>query len=193
MNDSRFLVSGWEDDLNDINEEQQPHETPEKEILWAAENGKLDKLKELIAINPQLVNESDNDGYTPLHRACYGNFIDIVDYLLAKGADISHKTQLQWQPLHSCCHWNSKDCAIRLIQHGADVNATSEGNQTPLHIAATHGAQYDTVQYLLLHPYTEPNIKNRNNETALDIAKRSSKYYHMFEMIDPFIQGIPDL
>lgn len=75
------------------------------------------------------MNESDNDGYTPLHRACYGNFIDIVDYLLAKGADISHKTQLQWQPLHSCCHWNSKDCAIRLIQHGADVNATSEGSK----------------------------------------------------------------
>ncbi|KAI4470573.1 cyclin-dependent kinase inhibitor 2c-related [Holotrichia oblita] len=193
MNDSRFLVSGWEDDLNDINEEKQPHETPQKEILWAAENGKLDKIKELIAVNPKLISESDSDGYTPLHRACYGNFVDVVDYLLAKGADVSCKTQMQWQPLHSCCHWNSKDCAIRLIQHGADVNATSEGNQTPLHIAASNGAQYDTVQFLLMHPYMEPYIKNRNNETAFDIAKRSSKYYRMFEMVDPIIQGIPDL
>lgn len=25
MDESRFLVSGWEDDLNDINEEKYPH------------------------------------------------------------------------------------------------------------------------------------------------------------------------
>lgn len=144
--DSRFSVSGWEDDLNDINKEKNPHgtlysskynvcllcrlyflETPQKEILWAAEKGKLDKIKELLAQDLTLINVVDDDGYTPLHRACYGNFVDVVDYLLEKGADISHKTQTQWQPLHSCCHWNNKECAIRLIQHGADVNATSEG------------------------------------------------------------------
>ncbi|GJQ67718.1 hypothetical protein Trydic_g16539 [Trypoxylus dichotomus] len=191
--DSKFTVSGWEDEMNDINEEKNPHETPQKEILWAAEKGKLSKIKELLRPNPELVDAVDNDGYTPLHRACYGNFVDVVDYLLARGSDISHKTQMQWQPLHSCCHWNNKECAIRLIQHGADVNATSEGDQTPLHIAASHGAQYDTVQFLLMHPYIKPEMRNKNGETAYDIAKRSSKYYHLFEMVDPVLKGIPDI
>lgn len=27
MDDTRFLVSGWEDDLNNINEEEHPHGT----------------------------------------------------------------------------------------------------------------------------------------------------------------------
>lgn len=65
-------------------------------------------------------------------------------------------------------------------------------DQTPLHIAAAHGAQYDTVQFLLMDPYLKTNIKNKTGETAYDIAKRSSKYYNMFEMCDPVIQGIPD-
>lgn len=102
-------------------------ETPEKEILWAAENGDLKKLKILLEQNPLLVNCTDRDGYTPLHRACYSNHIEVVDLLLSYGADVSSKTLMLWQPLHSCCQWNHRDCAVRLIQHGADVNALSEG------------------------------------------------------------------
>lgn len=62
--------------------------------------------------------------------------------------------------------------------------------QTPLHIAASHGASYETVQLLLSSPYIKPGIVNNNNETAYDIAKRSSKYYKIFEMSLPFINGI---
>lgn len=62
--------------------------------------------------------------------------------------------------------------------------------QTPLHIAASHGASYETVQLLLMNPYIKPEILNNTNETAYDIAKRSSKYYHIFEMADPLLNGI---
>lgn len=147
-NDERFLVSGWEDDLNDIDEEENPHgkqdsiisfvccssyfnilETPEKEILWAAENGDIVKLESLINNDPSLIHITDKDGYTPLHRACYSNHIKIVEYLIEHGANISAKTQMQWEPLHSCCQWNHKECALKLIQNGADVNAQSEGSK----------------------------------------------------------------
>lgn len=95
--------------------------------MQAAEDGNVDKLKHLLSQDPKLVNCSDKDGYTPLHRACYSNQPEVVDLLLSLGADVGAKTELQWQPLHSCCQWNNKDCAVRLIQHGADVNACSEG------------------------------------------------------------------
>lgn len=74
-----------------------------------------------------MVKAVDKDGYTPLHRACYGNHTEMVAFLLSKGANISSKTQMQWEPLHSCCQWNHKDCAIRMLQAGADVNARSDG------------------------------------------------------------------
>ncbi|KAK4873106.1 hypothetical protein RN001_015135 [Aquatica leii] len=188
--DERFLVSGWDDDLNDYEEEKQPHETPQKEILWAAENGKLDVVKQLIESDPTLTGVVDSDGYTPLHRACYSNHCDVVSYLLENGANVSAKTLMQWQPLHSACQWNNVNCALRLIQYGADVNAVTEGGQTPLHIAASHGTSYDTVQLLLIQPYIRPDLKNNSNETAYDIAKRSSKYYNIFDMTMPALNGI---
>ncbi|KAB0792159.1 hypothetical protein PPYR_14118 [Photinus pyralis] len=186
----RFLVSGWDDDLNDIDEEQHPHETPEKEILWASEKGKLDVVQRLLDSDRNLVHVTDSDGYTPLHRACYSDHVEIVSFLLANGASVSAVTQMKWQPLHSACQWNNVNCAVRLLQHGADINAVTEGGQTPLHIAASHGASYKTIELLLMHPYIKPEMKNNGNETAYDIAKRSSKYYHIFDMALPALGGI---
>lgn len=54
-------------------------EKPETEILWAAENGRLDLLKNLVTKNPGLVKVKDRDGYTPLHRACYNNHSEVVE------------------------------------------------------------------------------------------------------------------
>ncbi|XP_018576600.1 ankyrin repeat domain-containing protein 49-like [Anoplophora glabripennis] len=187
VSDDRFSVSGWEDDLKDIDETRNPNDKTEYNILHACEKGNLEEVKELIERNPYLINISDKDKYTPLHRACYSNNIEVVKYLIQKGANISAKTELQWEPLHSCCQWNHKECAAVLIQNGADINATTEGNQTPLHIAASHGASCDTVQLLLMHPYIDPTIKNNSGETATDIARRSSRYYNVFDMVDPLL------
>lgn len=62
--------------------------------------------------------------------------------------------------------------------------------QTPLHVAASHGASYEAVQLLLMDPNIKPDLRNKSNETAYDIAKRSSKYYHIFDMADPALNGI---
>lgn len=56
-----------------------------------------------------------------------------------------------------------------------------------MHIAANHGASYDTVQILLMHSYIKPNLKNNNGEIPIDIARRASKYYNVFEMADPIL------
>lgn len=46
--------------------------------LKAAEAGEMEKLKDLITSNEELVKAVDNDGYTPLHRSCYGNHVEVV-------------------------------------------------------------------------------------------------------------------
>lgn len=104
-------------------------ETPSKEILWAAENGNLEVIKGLIEQDSSLVHSTDTDGYTPLHRACYGDYTEIVSYLIQHGANISAKTQFLWEPLHSCCQWNHFKCAKILIDAGANVNALTEGSK----------------------------------------------------------------
>lgn len=51
----------------------------------AARHGMLDKLRELVAANPELVHARGGDGQTPLHVA---NSVEIAEFLLDHGASI---------------------------------------------------------------------------------------------------------
>lgn len=48
-------------------------------MLRAAEEGNLEKIKILLSKNHLLLDCTDKDGYTPLHRACYGNNVEVVE------------------------------------------------------------------------------------------------------------------
>lgn len=52
---------------------------PPKRILWAAENNHLSIVQQLLAMDPSLVNARDRDQYTPLHRAAYGDHVEIAE------------------------------------------------------------------------------------------------------------------
>ncbi|XP_069941139.1 mitochondrial GTPase 1 isoform X2 [Cherax quadricarinatus] len=71
-------TSGWDDESNDVEADPDPHATPEREILWACENGKQSVVEEILKEHPEAVGATDSDGYTPLHRAAYSDFPDIV-------------------------------------------------------------------------------------------------------------------
>nr|CAH7750361.1 unnamed protein product [Callosobruchus chinensis] len=68
MNDDRFLVSGWEDDMQDVDETRNPTDELEKKILDACEHGNLEEVQKILENRPDLVGARDKDGYTPLHR-----------------------------------------------------------------------------------------------------------------------------
>lgn len=65
----------------------------------AARLGMLDKLKELVAADPELVHARGGDGQMPLH---FANTVEIAEYLLDQGADIDARdidhesTAAQW-------------------------------------------------------------------------------------------------
>lgn len=100
---------------------------PNDHILWAAENGDVNVLKEILRSQPGLVHAQDSDGYTPLHRAAYGNHLAAICYLLSAGAKVTTKTHMGWTPLHSACNWNNYKVAARLLAAGADPAALSDG------------------------------------------------------------------
>lgn len=181
----RMQVSAWEDDDDGVEVERNPKEPDEKAILCAAENGDIEKVKKLLIKNLNLLECTDKDGYTPLHRACYGNHVEIVEYLLEMGTKIDVKTKNEWQPLHSACCWNNVECAAVLIANGADINAKSKGDQTPLHLVSVSSYNSPALQLLLLNPDTDHEIVNSSGDTAEQIAKRSGKYYPLFEIVEP--------
>jgi len=48
-------------------------------ILWAAEMGNIDIVREMLIKDASLVSATDADGYTPLHRASYEGHCQIVE------------------------------------------------------------------------------------------------------------------
>lgn len=157
-------------------------ETLQKDILWAVNEGKFDLVQSILIRDRSCKDSKDEDGYTPLHRACYNNNVDIAKLLLQYGADVNARTVDQWTPLHSASKWSNAECVALLLQYGADVNAVSEGRQNPLHIAATVSNCRRTAMTLMLDDKFNGAALNNSEETASDIARRTGMTYPIFEM-----------
>lgn len=152
-------------------------------ILIAAKKGRLLELVHHISKDPSLIHFTDDDNYTPLHRASYGGHLDCVKYLIRHGANMNARTSEDWTPLHCAVRWNNILVAEYLIRNGANVNALSNGGNTPLHIAASNGRYSitsDIIQLLLYHPNCDFTIKNNSGDTAFDIAKRGGPLYKLW-------------
>ncbi|CAH1736226.1 ankyrin repeat domain-containing protein 49-like [Aphis gossypii] len=179
--------SAWEQDIYDVDEDPDPHATPEREILWAAEQGKLDLVRSLVLKHTHLVHVHDKDGYTALHRACYSNHLSIVEFLLENHANPNARTADQWTPLHSACKWNNVECAEKLIEAGTDINASTNGGITPLHLVAELADSHNLIELLLSQPGIQADIKlsNSTGDTPKDITARKSKNERLFEYSEP--------
>ena len=66
----------------------------------------------------------------------------------------------------------------------ANVNALTNGRQTPLHLAALTIENKNILEFLLLQPEIDANIRNAAGDTACDIALRSGIQHKLFEMVD---------
>ena len=154
-------------------------------FLKAGQSGVLDVLRELHeARGPAILGETDEDGYTALHRASYNGHVDIVEYLIGAGARVDARTADGWQPLHCACRWNKVGVASLLLQNGASVNAQTDGGQTPLHLAASNDRAAAVLELLLRQRGLEAGRRNGQDETALDVARRSGCHTHLFELAE---------
>ena len=70
------------------------------------------------------MNFPNRTGWTPLHKAAYDGFADVVHLLLDYGADVNAKKQDHWTALHVGIRYSSSDLG-----------------QTPFHIALRRGEQ----------------------------------------------------
>jgi len=126
----------------------------EEELLKAAREGDVEKVKDLLArgADPNAIKL----GTTPLHIAAGHGHFDIVKILVENGANVNAKDLMGFTPLHSAIMGNHLAIVKFLIENGADINAKAENELpggtgwTPLHLAASSG-NLDIVKYLIDH------------------------------------------
>jgi ankyrin repeat protein len=108
-----------------------------QEIFDAVENNDLETVKVLIGKDNSRVNIKDEAGNTPLHNAVITGSVEMIEFLLSKGADIdAQNTQLN-TPLHEAIQRRVENISELLIEKGADLSKKNIHHQTPLHRAAS--------------------------------------------------------
>ncbi|HLG14580.1 MAG TPA: ankyrin repeat domain-containing protein [Blastocatellia bacterium] len=115
-----------------------------KEVIKAAKMGDIEKVKTLLAADPNLIHARDNDGSTALHCATWKGHHAIVALLVRAGADVNaQNSNGHWgtTPLHAAAHANEAAIAQLLLEHGADVDARDMNGKTPLHHTTFHEAK----------------------------------------------------
>ena len=66
-----------------------------------ARNGELSKVKGYVEADANSINATDSKGYTPLHWAADWGQVDVVKYLLSKGANPQARGKSGWTPLQA--------------------------------------------------------------------------------------------
>jgi len=141
-------------------------------IFEAAALGDLAQVKAHVERDPSLLSAYAADGFFPLGLAAFFRRPDVVDYLIAKGADVKAvaKNPMQVTALHSAvADGGNSRIAKALVAAGADVNAKQRHGWTPLHGAA-HSGDRELVE-LLLARGADPGVKHQEGKTALDLAR----------------------
>ncbi|CAG0916532.1 unnamed protein product [Notodromas monacha] len=115
-------------------------------------------------LHTMVVNEPDDNKYwTPLSYAAFQRNVDLVNLLLAAGANPSNGA-----PLLFACQYDEA-CAARLMEAGADVNDMyAETGETCLHAAVRGGRLW--VIHQLLHQGADPTRTDANGVTPSALA-----------------------
>ena len=98
----------------------------------------------------------------------------MVELLLEKGAN---RLRIQWSyedlPIHRACNFGLIEIAKLLLESEAEaqVNFQDIDGNTPLHYAALRSHQ--DIWKLLVSRGANPNIRNIEGMTALDIAEKA--------------------
>ena len=143
--------------------EPQTAKAPDISIHEAAIKGNIEAVKQHIAAGTDLNAKYLRDGYqggTPLYYAVNANK-EIVELLLANGADVNAKDNTGLTPLHRASAKDdtgltpltealTKEIVELLITNGADVNAKNKNGDTPIDFAV-RGNQTATIDLLRKH------------------------------------------
>ena len=141
---------------------------PDISIYEAAREGNIEAVKQHIAADTDVNAKDDALEWTPLFMAAGKGHKEIVELLLANGAEVNAKGDGGVTPLHIAPLGSHKEVAELLIAKGADVNAKKDDGETPLHYAAF--VSHKEIVELLIAKGADVNAKDKDDETPLDEA-----------------------
>lgn len=129
--------------------------------------GDFNKVKQMIADKPAVINSQDEYGFSALHNVMSEEQFEIVAYLIKNGANVNIQNDQGISPLHLAGYPKNVEL---LLNAGAEIDIIDFQGNTPLHIIASETDEYiDVVEYLISRNANR-NLKNKAGQTPLNIA-----------------------
>ena len=141
------------------------------EIYDAAVFGNLERVKDLLKVDPKSVNARDEYGFTPLHGVAGEDQLEMAEYLIAQGADVGAVNDSGITPLHLAAY---PEMVELLVENGAALDARAAGGGTPLHVASELPEGLE-VMLKMLEMGAAVNAKDDSGRTALDAVMASDE------------------
>jgi ankyrin repeat protein len=162
----------------------------ELDVFEAATFGDLERLRALLAEEPGLATAYAADGFTALHFAAFFGTADVVEALLAAGAEVdaAGRGWMTGTPLHSAAASANEGAVRALLSAGADPNARQSGGGTPLHAAAAN-ADIVSVRALMAEG-ADPAATTEDGRSALDRAEERGDPASI-ELLRTALQSLP--
>ncbi|KNC76659.1 serine/threonine protein kinase, variant 2 [Sphaeroforma arctica JP610] len=148
----------------------------EQQVHKAARTRDVTTLSNILQIDESQIGTLDENGGTPLHIASENGHKDVVELLLAKGADTHVKDETGSTPLYLASKNGHKDVVELLLAKGADIHVKDNLAWTPLRMASKNGHK-DVVE-LLLAKGADIDVKNNGLFPPLTPLQEASQYGH---------------
>lgn len=162
-------------------------ENLDKYLFKAVEACNVSEASRLLDSGANVNAEHRYFNNRPLHTAAVNSCVELVKLLLARGADVNHKTA-SGTALHGIFTYiNIKPEAVRdmfsiarmLINHGANPNIGNVRPVTPLHsiIGSQANSNYVLpIMFILLAAGANKNLQNEYKTTPADAVRTALEY-----------------
>uniref|UniRef100_A0A3Q3VJB7 Uncharacterized protein n=1 Tax=Mola mola TaxID=94237 RepID=A0A3Q3VJB7_MOLML len=113
------------------------------DLIWALKTGDLEEIKAKL-VTAEDVNRTLEGGRKPLHVVADFGHIDVMEFLISKGADVNAPDKHGMTPLLCACFESHAACVKLLLEKGADKSP-----KTPDGKSAFEAAERDDIKALL--------------------------------------------
>ncbi|MET3538439.1 ankyrin repeat domain-containing protein [Chryseobacterium limigenitum] len=120
-----------------------------KSIFDIARSGSVAEVKDLMKKDANIINETNDGGFSPLILACYRGNTEVAKFLMDNVKDINYKSQ-EGTALAGLSVKYNKDLVEYLLNKNADPNIADATGSTPLFWAVKFGNK-ELIELLLKH------------------------------------------
>lgn len=142
-----------------------------KSIFDIARSGTVAEVKDLMKQNPDIINQTNENGFSPLILACYKGNVQVAEFLMDNVKDVNYKSQ-EGTALAGLSVKYNKALVEHILRKNANPNITDATGSTPLFWAVKLGNK-ELIELLLQHK-ADKTIKDSQGMTPFEYALQTN-------------------